>query len=461
MTQQTWSPIDGRLLVERPFADPTTIDRALTRARRAAAAWRETSLADRQAAVSRFVDAMMVGRDDAAHELTLQIGRPIRHTPGELRGFEDRARVMIGLAESGLADVGVPLKAGFSRTIRREPVGVVLVLSPWNYPLLTAVNAVVPALLAGNAVVLKHSDQTPLVAERFSAAWAAAGNDPDLLIHLHATHEAVAGMVADDRVDLVLFTGSVDGGRAVHQAAAGHFKAVGLELGGKDPAYVRPDADLAYAAENLADGAVFNAGQRCCAIERIYVHRAVFDDFVARLVDSVYGWSLGDPTDSAVSLGPVVRERAAARIRAQVREALAGGAVDLVDPSRYPADRDGTPYLRPSVLVGVTHQMDVMREETFGPVVGVMPVDSDDEAVALMNDSAYGLTASLWTSDEDRAWALGGRLETGTVFMNRCDALDPELAWVGVKHSGRGCTLSRVGYEALTRPKSFHFRTTL
>jgi acyl-CoA reductase-like NAD-dependent aldehyde dehydrogenase len=253
----------------------------------------------------------------------------------------------------------------------------------------------------------------------------------------------------------------VAGGHAVVHAAADRFIGLGLELGGKDPAYVRADADLPHAVANLVDGAFFNSGQSCCGIERIYVHADVYDDFVEGAVAEARRLRLGNPLDEDTSLGPVVRASAAAFVRGQCAEAVAAGARALLDPRDFPADEPGSAYLAPQILVDVDHSMRVMSEESFGPCVGIMRVRDDDEAVALMNDSAYGLTASVWTRDEPAALAIGARVETGTFFMNRCDYLDPALAWTGVKDSGRGCTLSRIGFESLTRPKSFHLRTRI
>ena len=413
----------------------------------------------RAALLGRFVDAFVSHREDIAVELTWQMGRPIRYTPGEVRGFEERARHMIAIAPAALADIGVDPKEGFTRFIRREPLGTVLVVAPWNYPLLTAVNAVVPALMAGNAVVLKHSHQTPLCAERMEQAANEAGLPKGLLQALHMSHEATTKVIAELGVDHVAFTGSVPGGAAVERAAAGRFMSVGLELGGKDPAYVRADANLAHAIENLVDGAFFNSGQSCCGIERIYVHASAYDRFVEGAVELTRTYVLGDPTQADTTLGPMVRTSAADFVRGQIGEAVGQGARALLDEAAFAASRAGTPYLAPQILVGVDHSMRIMREETFGPAVGIMKVASDEEAIALMNDSEFGLTAAIWTSDVEAAQRIGDRLETGTVFMNRCDYLDPALAWTGVKHSGRGATLSVLGYEHLTRPKSFHLRS--
>jgi acyl-CoA reductase-like NAD-dependent aldehyde dehydrogenase len=461
-TLQCITPIDGSIYVERPLASATEAAAAIARARSAQRDWRETPLETRASILSRAVDTFVAERDVIATEISWQMGRPVAHSPGEVIGFEERARHMIAIAPQALADLRPAPRDGFSRFVRREPLGVVLVLAPWNYPYLTAVNTVVPALMAGNAVLLKHSSQTPLCAERMVAAFEAAGLPPNVFGQAHVSHDVALGLVESrDGADFVAFTGSVAGGHAVQRAASRRFIAVGLELGGKDPAYVRADADLDHAAENVVDGAFFNAGQSCCGIERVYVHAEVYDAFVERAVALVEDYRLGDPLAPDTTLGPVVRESAARFVRAQTAQAVAAGARALIDPGRFPAAAEGTCYLAPQVLVDVDHSMHVMTVESFGPVIGIMKVRSDEEAIDLMNDSDFGLTASVWTRDEEAAGAIGAQIETGTWFMNRCDYLDPALAWTGVKDSGRGCTLSSIGYEHLTRPKSFHLRTTL
>jgi acyl-CoA reductase-like NAD-dependent aldehyde dehydrogenase len=461
MTQEliTISPIDGSVAVRRSYASPAEIQTALTRAKLAQRSWQNTPLATRAALVTNAVDALVAQKAAIAEELTRQMGRPIRYTPGEVGGFEARARHMIAIAGDALADVVPQAIDGYTRFIKRTPVGVVLVVAPWNYPLLTAVNAIVPALLAGNTVILKHSAQTPLVAERFAEACA---NLPEgVFQYLHTTHEDTGRMIRSPEVNFVCFTGSVAGGIAVEQAAAGRFIGVGLELGGNDPAYVRADADLGYAVETLVDGAFFNSGQSCCGIQRIYVHRSQYDEFVARAVALTHLYVLGDPLDPQTTLGPLVSTRAAAEVRAIVAEAVGKGASGLIDARAFVMDKAGTPYMAPQILVNVDHGMKIMADECFGPVCGIMPVADDDEAIRLMNDSPYGLTAAVFTRDVAAALQIGERVETGTWFMNRCDYLDPALAWTGVKNSGRGVTLSSIGFEHLTRAKSFHLKTKL
>ena len=455
---RTISPIDGSVVVERPLHTSAAMDRALARAVTAQKSWRTLPLEERQQRVTSFVERMLAWRDELAEEISRQMGRPLSQSPGELRGFEERARAMIEQAPEGLRSHRPAPKPGFTRFIERVPLGVVAVIAPWNYPYLTSVNAVVPALLAGNAVLLKHSHQTPLCAERYAQAAGQSDLPDGLLQHLHLDHAGVTALLADARVNYVAFTGSVAGGISVTRALAGRFVGTTLELGGKDPAYVRADADLDHAVENLVDGSFFNSGQSCCGIERIYVHQSVFDAFVERFAALTREYRLGNPLEPDTTLGPVVRGRAADFVRDQIAEALRDGARALIDPGAFPDGGRGSPYLAPQVLVNVTHRMRVMREESFGPVVGIMPVADDEEALKLMNDSDYGLTASIWTRDEEAALRLGRRLETGTVFMNRCDYLDPTLAWTGVKLSGRGCSLSPWAYESLTRPQSFHLK---
>jgi acyl-CoA reductase-like NAD-dependent aldehyde dehydrogenase len=456
--QRTFSPVDGSLYVERELADLRELGSLAERARRAQKEWRRVPLSQRCALARAFVERFTAHQDDVARELTWQMGRPIRYTPGEVRGLAERATYMTEIAPDALADIDVGPKPGFQRFIRREALGVVLVLAPWNYPYLTAVNTVIPALLAGNAVILKHSDQTPLCAERFQDAITEAGFPDDIFQFVHSDHGSIGALIASGAVDYVAFTGSVAGGDAVQRAAALRRTPIGLELGGKDPAYVRADADFKAAVENLVDGAYFNSGQSCCGIERIYVAKPLYERFVEAFVELTKGYRLGRPLDPEVTLGPLARPAQADLVRSQIREAVKLGARALIDPKHFPADAPGTPYLAPQVLVDVQHDMRVMNEESFGPVVGILPVESDAAAVALMNDSRYGLTVSLWTADRDAAVRIGNQLETGTVFMNRCDYLDPALAWTGVKDTGRGASLSEIGYAMLTRPKSYHLR---
>ena len=455
---RTVSPVDGSLYAEQPAASDAEIAAALAGAKAAQRDWRHVPLAERARLCLAATEAMLAMEAEIVPELAWQMGRPIRYGAGELRGFAERARHMVSIAPAALGDIDPGPKEGFSRAIRRVPLGVVMVVAPWNYPFLTAVNSIIPALMAGNAVILKHAAQTQRVGDRFQTALDRAGFPPGLFRNLRLTHDQTARIISGRGVDQVNFTGSVAGGRAIEQAAAGTFIGVGLELGGKDPDYVRADADLAHAVENLVDGAFFNSGQSCCGIERIYVHADLYDRFVEGAVELTKTYVLDTPLSEATTLGPMVKAEAAAFVRGQIADAVRAGARALIDPGHFARDAAGTPYLAPQILVGVDHAMAIMTEETFGPAVGIMRVADDAEAIRLMNDSPYGLTAALWTADAAAAALIGDQLETGTVFMNRCDVLDPALAWTGVKDTGRGATLSAVGYETLTRPKSYHFR---
>jgi acyl-CoA reductase-like NAD-dependent aldehyde dehydrogenase len=459
--QKTVTPIDGSVYVERKLATRPEIAKALASARRAQAGWKHVPVAERGRIIAKAVDYFVANKDKIAEELTRQIGRPIAQSPGEMRGFEERARYMIEVAPEALADIDAGPKTGFTRFIRREPLGVVFIVAPWNYPYLTAVNGVVPALMAGNAVILKHSAQTPLCAERFAAAFKAAGLPKGLFQHLHMSHDDTLKLIGTDGIDYVNFTGSVSAGHAIVQAAADRFIGMGLELGGCDAAYVRADANLPHAIENLVDGAMFNSGQSCCGIQRVYVHQDVYKRFLDGFVELTNQYRLGNPLETDTNLGPVVRVKAADEIRKAMAKAARQGAKPLIDAKKFGADKKGSAYVAPQVFKVDNNRNSVMQEECFGPVAGIMRVKSDADAVRHMNDSDFGLTAAIWTADEKAALDIGDRVDTGTWFMNRCDYLDPALGWVGVKHSGRGCTLSRVGYESLTRPKSFHLRTAV
>jgi acyl-CoA reductase-like NAD-dependent aldehyde dehydrogenase len=453
------SPIDGSVVAERELADDARVEEVLSAATAARGGWRATSLDERIRLCEAMVQWLIDHVDEIAPEISAQMGRPVRYTPNEiLRGAQERARHMMSIAGENLADISVPQVDGFTKFIRREPVGTVLIVAPWNYPYLTAINSLVPALLSGNTVIMKHASQTLLCAERFSQACAAAGFPAGVFQHIHASHAHVEKMIGDSRINSVVFTGSVNGGAAMERAAVGRFIGVGTELGGKDPSYVRADADIAYAIGENVDGAFFNSGQSCCGIERIYVHDSVYDKFVEGFVDLTKQYVLGNPLDAATTIGPMVNAAAAEFVRGQVADAIAAGARALVDESHFAAAAPGTAYMGPTVLADVNHSMDIMREESFGPVIGIMRVRDDAEAIRLMNDSPYGLTCSVWTSDIAAAENIGNQLETGTVFMNRCDYVDPALVWTGVKDTGSGIALSSLGFSPYVRPKSFHLK---
>ncbi|CUH44204.1 aldehyde dehydrogenase family protein [Ruegeria atlantica] len=448
------SPIDGSVFAEREVLSRDAALEAAARSRAAQAEWAARPLQERIDLVMAGVAVVGAMNDEIVPELAHMMGRPVRYG-GEFGGFNERASHMAQIAEASLADIAVGEDETFKRYIKRIPHGVVFVVAPWNYPYMTAINTVAPALIAGNTVILKHATQTLLVGERMAQAFHSVGIPEDVFQNVFLSHDVTNDLISGNAFDFVNFTGSVGGGQAMERAAAGTFTGVGTELGGKDPGYVMDDADLDAAVETLIDGAMFNSGQCCCGIERIYVHESLYDDFVAKAVDVVKGYKLGNPLDSDTTIGPMANVRFAKEVRAQIAEAVAAGAVAHIDT--FPED-DGGAYLTPQILTNVTHDMRVMQDESFGPVVGIMKVSSDDEAIALMNDSEFGLTASLWTRDVDRAERVGDAIETGTVFMNRADYLDPGLCWTGCKNTGRGGGLSVIGYHNLTRPKSYHLK---
>ncbi|KAJ3080454.1 hypothetical protein HK102_003054 [Quaeritorhiza haematococci] len=487
MAHQLTSPVNSQVHKTISLATQNDALDAIAKSRKAFESWRRTPLKERMRIISAFVDAFVAKKDEIAVELAWCMGRPAKYNYNEVRGLEERARYMLSIAEESLQDYLLPHKDHFNRFVRREPLGVVFIIAPWNYPYLTTVNGVVPALLAGNTVILKQAPQTFPCAERFTEAFKAAGLPEGVFQHLHIDHAVAEAVIKDPRIDFVQFTGSVRGGHDIVRAASSRFVAIlvptmlptmldrtgleintnlgktqqkgtGLELGGKDPAYVRADANIDHAAGNIVDGAMYNSGQSCCAVERVYVHEKVYDEFVRKAVDVVKQYKLGDPLKPETTLGPVVRVESANLIREHLEEAISKGAKPLIDEELFPASKKGTPYVAPQILVDVDHSMRIMKEETFGPVFGIMKVKSDEEAIKLMNDSEFGLSASVWTMDETAALDIGDRIETGTFFVNRCDYLDPGLPWVGIKNSGRGCTLSKFGFDVLTRPKSFHIR---
>lgn len=453
---QLISPVDGSVYAERTPLTRAAADAAVARARSAQKPWAARPLEDRIALVRAGIAKLNEMKAQVVEELAWQMGRPTRFG-GEYGGVNARTDYMADIAAATLAPHVTEDSNAFRRLIAREPVGVVFIMAPWNYPYLTTINTLIPALIAGNAVILKHSSQTLLVGERLVEAFHAAGMPEDVFQNVVLDHPTTEALIGARAFNFVNFTGSVAGGAAVERAAAGTFTALGLELGGKDPGYVRADANLDVAVDVLMDGAMFNAGQCCCGIERIYVHESLYAAFIDKAVAWTNALKLGNPFDAASTLGPMANRRFAAVVRAQIDEAIGKGAKALIDPRNFPAD-DGGAYLAPQVLVNVDHSMKVMMEESFGPVVGIMPVKDDEEAIRLMNDSPYGLTASLWTNDYDTAQMIGARIETGTVFMNRADYLDPALCWTGCKDTGRGGSLSYLGYYSVTRPKSYHLK---
>jgi acyl-CoA reductase-like NAD-dependent aldehyde dehydrogenase len=451
------NPFTGEPACTVALADEATVSATLDRARHAARAGREMPIADRVALCERAVAAMEARAQAIAADITRMMGKPVAQSQGEVRTCAARARHVIAAAEAALADVVLPPMPGFERRIVREPLGVVFNLPAWNYPLLTAVNCVMPAVLAGNAVIVKHSPRTPLCGEHFATAFADAGAPPHLVQALCCDHATSERIVGDRRVDHVVFTGSILGGHRMVQAAEARFLHPCLELGGNDSAYVADDCDLERTVESIVDGAMYNAGQSCCAVERVYVHKAVYGRFLEMAEPLVRAYAMGDPRSISTTLGPIAQPNHVAELESFVHDARTGGARVIAGGKRASVDGRGR-FFEATLLADCNQSMTLFRQESFGPILPVMPVQSDDEALAKMNDSLLGLTASVWTRDRERAARLARSLECGTVFMNRCDYLDPALPWSGWKDSGRGVSLSTLGFDALTHTKAVHFR---
>lgn len=453
-------PYTGETACSVQNTDDATLARVLDEARQAARELARLSVEERVALCDRALAKLEARTEEIAADITRQMGKPLSQARSEVGGMAGRWRHMQAIAKESLADVVLPPKDNFERRIAKDPLGVILDLPAWNYPLLTAVNAIVPAVLAGNAVVVKHSPRTPLCGEHFARAFAEAGGPKGAVSAVFFDYERTERLVGDPRVDHVLFTGSVHGGHRIQAAAKDRFLHVGLELGGNDPAYAAADCDLEKTVENIVDGAIYNAGQSCCAVERVYVHTSVYDRFVAAAEPLVRAYVMGDPRDAKTTLGPVAQPWHPKELEAFVADATKKGAKLVTGGKAASVDGKGR-FFEATMLVDVPQESELMQKESFGPILAIAKVGSDEEALEKMNASRLGLTASVWTRDRDRADRMARALEFGTVYMNRCDALDPALPWVGVKDSGRGVTLSSLGFDALTRPKAIHFRLSL
>jgi acyl-CoA reductase-like NAD-dependent aldehyde dehydrogenase len=451
------NPFTGDLAYSVPMTEPKELEAVLARAREAARALRAMSVAQRVKLSLAACEAMEKRVEEIALEITRQMGKPLAQARGEVGGMAGRWRHMAALAPEALADIVLPPKEKFERRIAKEPLGVVLDLPAWNYPLLTAVNAIAPAVLAGNAVIVKHAPRTPLCADAFARAFAEAGAPAGTVQAIFLDYPGTERLVADPRIDHVLFTGSVHGGHRIQNAAKDRFLHVGLELGGNDPAYVAADAEVDKAVENLVDGAIYNAGQSCCAVERVYVHHSLYRRFVDACEPLVRAYVMGDPEKDGTSLGPIAQPWHPAELEGLVKDAVGKGSRLVVGGKATSVGGRGR-FFEATLLCDVGPEARLMGQEAFGPILPVASVASDEEALARMNASNLGLTASVWTQDRDRADRMARQLDFGTVYMNRCDALDPALPWTGVKDSGRGVTLSTLGFDALTRPKALHYR---
>ena len=451
------NPSTSEIFRELPYQSWEEVKARLKLAGQVQKKWKNSSIDSRISLVQNAMEYFKENENLIAEDITLQMGKPIQQSKNEVRSMIHRAEICCGLTEDALKDISLPDKYGLKRYIKREPMGLVLNIAAWNYPLLIAINVIVPAVLAGNAVAIKHSSLTPLCAIAFEEAFKHGGAFEGLVSSLIIDHITTEKTIKSGLIHHVAFTGSVKGGRRVQTSASSQFMDVNLELGGKDPTYIREDANLYSAVPEVMDGVFYNAGQSCCAVERIYVHHSLFDEFVKQATQFMNNLKIGDPMNASINMGPLAQKSGIKTVENQLKNATDKGAKILIHPGSVP---DGENYLLPAILTNVNHDMEIMMEETFGPVVGIMDVQSDEEAIILMNDSPYGLTASVWTNDVEKAIKIGSQIETGTFFMNRCDYLDPSLPWVGIKDSGKGCTLSALGIQHLTRPKGYNLKLT-
>ncbi|MBA2962492.1 MULTISPECIES: aldehyde dehydrogenase family protein [Ramlibacter] len=447
-------PATGALIATLPADDAASVAACYAAARAAQAAWAATPLADRKVCIERFRAGVVGQLESLAVTMTRETGKPIRMSRNELNGLLPRIDFFLGMVEPVLAPEQVFDESGMREVIQHEPLGVVANISAWNYPWFVGCNVILPALLAGNAVLYKPSEYAAQTGLAITRLLHEAGVPPAVMACLVGAG-AVGTALLEQPVDGVFFTGSHATGRRISQALAGRFVKLQLELGGKDPTYVCEDVDPRTAAESLADGAMYNTGQSCCSVERIYVHEKIHDAFVAAFVNTVKGLRRGDPMREDTYIGAITRAPQLEVLEAQVADARAKGATLLAGGARGAGPGN---WFEPTVFSGVDHRMELMREESFGPVIGIQKVAGDEEAVRLMNDTRYGLTAGVYTRDEARARRLLAQVHAGSVYWNCCDRVSPRLPWSGVGDSGIGLTLSSYGIQAFTRPKAWHLR---
>ncbi|KAM0431878.1 hypothetical protein ACHAPT_005131 [Fusarium lateritium] len=456
----TISPNTNEAILTRNGASAADLESLPKVATEAFQSFSKTTLKERQQIVRKFLDGLLAKKDELGEELTVQMGRPISYTPGEVATAVKRGEYLLKISDEALKDTDGEAEKGFKRFIRKIPVGPVLIIFAWNYPYLILVNSLIPALLAGCSVILKPSPQTPTIVERVAEILKDSGLPEGVCQYFHSgSPSLMETIVRDPKIALVCFTGSVAGGLAVQKAASDRIVGVGLELGGKDPAYVRSDVDIDWAAAEIVDGAIFNSGQSCCSLERVYVDEKIHDEFVEAVQKVLKSYKLGDPFSKETQIGPVISERSKKTAEDHIKDAITNGAKDATpenDTFNNPPPKGN--FVKPTLLTGVNHSMRVMTEESFAPIIPVMKVKDDQEAVKLLNDSEFGLTASIWTKDTDKGYELADEVEAGTVFVNRCDYPSPDLAWTGWKNSGKGQTLSRFGFDQFVKLKSYHLK---
>lgn len=453
---KTLNPYTQSVVYETPYCEQQALQYKIDEANQSALTWKKVPVRERVNLLQEALAYFEKNQDQIAKDITLSMGKPIRQSQNEVKTFFERARYLCSIAEETLKDDHLPEKQSLYRAIRHEPLGVILVISPWNYPLLVTVNSVVPGLLSGNTILLKPSSITPIIGQHFENAFGRLGPFQNLLQNVILDHQTTLTTIENPDIHHVVFTGSVNAGHTIYQSVSKRLIDCNLELGGKDGAYVAEDANVEQAVAGLVDGALYNAGQSCCGIERVYVHKAHYPSFVKRALALVQDYKLGDPLLPETTLGPLAKAESYETLEHHIQDAREKGAKVLY--GGYTETIGCGRFFLPTLVTDLHKDMFLMQEENFGPILPIQCVENDAEGFQEVAHSEFGLTAAIYTESLTRAEAFSAAIDAGTIFMNRCDYLDPALPWTGVKNSGKGSSLSRYGFYALTRRKAIHFK---
>lgn len=453
---QVKNPYNQKIVGEYPIDTLNTVATKIAQLKQAQLSWCQIPLRDRIEAVQAALSYFNEHRQEIALDISQQMGRPISQSPKEIDGLLERANYLCSIAEDTLTPQLLPEKKGYYRAIQRDPLGIVFIISAWNYPLLVTINSLIPSLIAGNTVLLKHSSQTPAIGHHFEKAFQKMAGITNLLQQVIIDHAMTGRIIEQFDIHHVVFTGSVKGGQEILQNTAKKFMQPQLELGGKDAAYIDKSANIESSVASVIDGAMFNSGQSCCGIERAYVHQQIYEQFIQKSLEFLAEYQLGDPLVATTNFGPLISQSSAEAVDRQVQAAVQAGAKILAGGRIRKIDAGF--FYEPTLMIDVKQDMAIMQEENFAPILPIISVNSLEQAIDLVNDSTYGLTAAIYTQEPAQARIFADRVRVGTVFMNRCDYLDPALPWTGVKNSGCGSALSHLGFLSVTRAKALHFK---
>ncbi len=452
------SPVDKQIIIERDYASSSKIKEVLEQGAKVKQGWSESTLLEREVICTRMLEILQSQHDELAYEVTMQMGMPITLAKHEITEFIQNSQFMISVAKEALQETETYFFGETTTFIKHEPRGLILIIGAWDHPYLALSGIIIPALMAGNVVLLNHDEQTALCAERLIEAGIDAGLPTHVLQYVHTSPEDKLTLVNHEQVNFVTFSGSVEWGSTIQHAASSRFIGTLMQLAGNDPAYVRADADIDHSARQLVRGTFLNSGQSRSNVKRLYIAEEILQDFLNAFRHYTYELILGDPRVTNTDIGPVLGENQIRTYERKTDDAIKMGAIPLIDSSYFPQSTLGAEYIIPQAFVTVDNTIRVMKNPSEAPIVGIMAVSDEETAIAYMNDSAYGISASIWTEDETAAIRIGAQIETGTFFMNACKIITPTLAWTGVKQSGIGFTLSRMGYQLFTRPKSFYLK---